>query len=56
MVSDLILDNHTWDTELLKKLFGEEEVKTIKTVHLVSSSKEDEFSWEKSSHGDYLTK
>ena len=56
MVSDLITDDCSWDVELLKVWFEEEDVKTIKTIHLVSRDVEDEISWERSNNGEYTTK
>lgn len=55
-ISDLLTNNHSWNDEVLNFWFDHHTAKLIKTMHIPSFNKEDEFVWINSRNGDYLQK
>ena len=55
-VSDLIKDNKHWDEDILDKWFEPQTIKLIKTIHIPEDDLDDELSWTRTKHGNYITK
>ncbi|KAG4207249.1 hypothetical protein ERO13_A03G054250v2, partial [Gossypium hirsutum] len=56
-VSDLIdRDTTTWKQDTIRSLFGEEQLKSILSIPLVSSKPHDQLIWQRDNTGTYTVK